>query len=683
MKVLGRFLTIFVIQFFVFGSGYGVSIADDDPAKKGDKPKVVIIEGKSLSPLRVLTRPNSMIYREPNEDASNILTDDVGTFQPYFVYKRPKRDIKSTDPKGWYQVGNNSSGNVIGWMMAKDVMEWKQTMCLAYEHQGGRKRVMMFNEHGALRDMVKLPDGDRIKQAEEYYSKIEKNDIPEDFPIEALEPEGHIDIAKQFYLLPILEHASIAIGEDEIDGRLLKIASAPKTGRGDDKSGTLKNPEDPNNPEVRKEILKELKIDIVYVMDMTASMQPYIDMTLAALGSVSKSITQDAEIEKSIRFGIWGYRDSMEIQGIEFVTKNFTEELQDVDEFATTLSEKVKACSVGSVDYNEDVFAGMDYAMTETNWTDDALRIIILVGDAPSHEMGHKWNLSGQNADSLRSFADVHQYTVLALQVKSLDARAYWNIAEEQFRTLSRNRGLEGGSSSYYSVDSNDADGFTKTSRDIGEELVTTIALAKEGKSYVQAAGSSATSQSSATATTGSAIQAAMADWIGSQDGTKAPRDIIAWITDKDLIDPEMSSLEVRVLINKRQLDQLKVTLSAVVNAGTQGQISGDDLFDKLMATAATITNDPDRIKSAKRLSDAGVIPEFMQGLPYKSKIMELSNEIWASWGPDQQDGFLENLSANIVLYQAIHDSPDNWVPLNEGDDVDEYVYPISLKNLP
>ncbi len=121
----------------------------------------------------------------------------------------------------------------------------------------------------------------------------------------------------------------------------------------------------------------------------------------------------------------------------------------------------------------------------------------------------------------------------------------------------------------------------------------------------------------------------------------------------------------------------------AFCHAGTQGQISGDDLFDKLMATAATITNDPDRIKSAKRLSDAGVIPEFMQGLPYKSKIMELSNEIWASWGPDQQDGFLENLSANIVLYQAIHDSPDNWVPLNEGDDVDEYVYPISLKNLP
>ncbi len=71
---------------------------------------------------------------------------------------------------------------------------------------------MMFGELGALRDMVKLPEEERKKRAEDYYTKIETKAIPKDFPITALEPEGNIDIAKQFYLLPILEHAPIEIG---------------------------------------------------------------------------------------------------------------------------------------------------------------------------------------------------------------------------------------------------------------------------------------------------------------------------------------------------------------------------------------------------------------------------------------------------------------------------------------
>ena len=137
MKVLGKFLTIFVVQLFVFGLCYSVAIADNDPAKKGDKPKVVIQEGKSITPLRVLTRPNSTIYREPRVDSGLIVTDDVGTFQPYFVYTRPKVDVKSTDAKGWYQIGDDRRGNVKGWIKAEDVMEWKQTMCLAYAHPGG------------------------------------------------------------------------------------------------------------------------------------------------------------------------------------------------------------------------------------------------------------------------------------------------------------------------------------------------------------------------------------------------------------------------------------------------------------------------------------------------------------------------------------------------------------------
>ncbi len=381
------------ILFFIFCLVGTNAFSNQKVDKNGNRPKVVIIEGKSIIPLRVLTRPNSRIYSEPKEDA-NIVTDDVGTFQQFFVYTRPKVNFTSTEQKGWYQIGDDNRGNVTGWIKAEDVIEWKHNMCLAYTHPKGRKRVLMFNKLGALRDLVKLPDEERVKLAEEYYTKIERKTISKDFPITAIEPDGAIDITKQFYLLPILEHAPIEIGENEIDGKLLKIASAPKT-------------------------------------------------------------------------------------------------------------------------------------------------------------------------------------------------------------------------------------------------------------------------------------------------GTQAPRDIIAWVTDRDLIDPYMPSLEVRVLVNKRQLDQLKITLAEIITAARTGRISKDKLFDILLAVSVTTCRAPEYILKAQSLSDAGVIPEFMQGLPYKSQIMTLSNEMWASWGQVQQNSFIDDLDGKLKLCKSILDSPEGWVQLNEGDEPDEYVYLLSLEYLP
>ncbi len=668
---------VFFILVFTFCMVGTKSYADQKDDKNSNRPKVLKIEGKTYLPLRVLTRPNSKIYKEPKDDVDNINTDNVRAFQRYYVYTRPKQDITSTEAKGWYQIGDDNRGNIIGWVKAEDVMEWKHNMCLVFAHPEGRKRVLMFNELGALRDLVKFLDDERIKQAEEYYKKIETKYIPKDFPITAIEPDGAIDITKQFYLLPILESAPIEIGENEIEGNLLKIASCPKRRR--DVIVRFKSPLKLDIAGRREEILKGLKMDIVYVMDMTSSMQPYIDITRNVLMDISGSIAQDAEINKCIRFGLWGYRDSTEIKGMEFVARNFAEELQDVDGIVDTLF-NVKASTVESADYAEDVFFGMNKAMTETNWTEDAMRIIILVGDAPGHEAGHRWNLSGQTADTLRIFADDNRHTVLTLHIKDKKAKEYWELTEEQFRTLSRNMG---GGSSYFSIDSDDTEGFAKTLLDINTEVVDTIGLTKERENYTQVTGSSANTLGDATTTSGNAIKESMVNWAGSQYGTQAPRDIIAWITDRDLIDPDIPSLDVKVLINRSQLDQLKVILGELIGAAKAGKIRGGDLFDALQAVSVTTCREPDHIKHAQTLAEAGVIPEFMQGLPYKSLIMSLNSTIWSSWSDDHQNSFIDELQVKIELYRSIHDSPEGWVQLNEGDNPDDHVYLLPLEALP
>ena len=69
--------------------------------------------------------------------------------------------------------------------------------------------------------------------------------------------------------------------------------------------------------------------------------------------------------------------------------------------------------------------------------------------------------------------------------------------------------------------------------------------------------------------------------------------------------------------------------------------------------------------------------------MPYHSQLMDISNDLWASWGPDEQNAFLAKLEAKCSAYATIHDSPELWIALNPGDDPAEYVTPIQLELMP
>ena len=134
--------------------------------------------------------------------------------------------------------------------------------------------------------------------------------------------------------------------------------------------------------------------------------------------------------------------------------------------------------------------------------------------------------------------------------------------------------------------------------------------------------------------------------------------------------------------INKREIDELRKVLQDVMAAGRKGQIGGEDFFKVLQTTAATVARgEQSRISQAKSMAE--LVPDFLQGLPYKSQLMALTNDLWASWSTDQQDDFLKGVEAKINLYAAIHDTPDKWIQLHAGDAPDEFVYPLALDALP
>ena len=176
---------------------------------------------------------------------------------------------------------------------------------------------------------------------------------------------------------------------------------------------------------------------------------------------------------------------------------------------------------------------------------------------------------------------------------------------------------------------------------------------------------------------------AALVQWIGSKTGTPAPRDITAWVVDKDLLNFDMQAMDVRVLLNKRQLDSLRTVLSEVIAAGRRGRIGGEDFFTALQAVSATIVRDADQLKHAPALVNTGLIPDFLKGLPYTSPLLAMTNELWKAWSLDEQDQFLRTLEAKNEYYVTVHDTQEGWTRLNKQDDPDEAVFPVRLEMLP
>lgn len=720
LATLGRALCLLMSTTLVMT---GSARSETAPAQEKRTP--LKIEGKQSLPLRVLSRAFSKVYKAADVNSGTV-AENVPAFQSYFVYDK-KGAANDLDQQVWYEVGSDNRGTVLGWMSSDDVFEWQQTMCLSYTHPEGRYPVLMFDKKAELEKVTTMAPEQRKAAVEKYYMDIAMGDVASDFPIVTVEPKKAVDITKEFYLLPILQFNEIEL--DNREARMLKLAAV--TGEEADartSSDIRKNKEYlqeavQGSNSVSTATLEKLGVDIVWVMDTTNSMMPYITQTLKVVEDASKRISANAELAKAVKFGVWGYRDSESIADIGYNVKNFTPQLQGIEQFAQTLK-TVDVTPAGSQGYAEDVFSGVNGAVDKTAWTPDAIRFVILVGDAPAHEPGHKWNASGQSQATLRTIADDRNITLYAIHIKDPKAEQYHALAQDQFQTLSSNRGAEGGPA-YYTTSSEDLAGFEQMTKIVTDSIIGLLEKVNQEKNKAavaattpaaikasdfdgppQATGTSSpppqnsvnldlfeapakpaagkgAGENAAQSKTDAALKAAFVQWIGSQTGAQAPRDVVAWVTDKDLLTTDIQSLEVRLLINKQQLDSLRETLKTILAAGRKGQISGDDFFSSLQAAAATTARDPEMIKRAKSLAQSGLVPEFLVGLPYKSRIMDMTNELWSSWSVDEQDMFLADLEARIMAYETIHDGPEGWVQLNKSDDPSEYVYPVSLELLP
>lgn len=121
---------------------------------------------------------------------------------------------------------------------------------------------------------------------------------------------------------------------------------------------------------------KEIKMDLMYVVDTTGSMGDELDYLKAEIKNVIERVESEAGV--SIRTSANFYRD----EGDEYVVKYY-DFRDNASEVADIVGEQNAA---GGGDYEEAVHTALNNAINEHNWSDESsVKLMFIVLDAPPH----------------------------------------------------------------------------------------------------------------------------------------------------------------------------------------------------------------------------------------------------------------------------------------------------------
>lgn len=623
----------------------------------------LLIPGKQTLYQRVLATPEAVLYAAPQRSGKE---QPVTPFRAFYVYDR-----KTVGGDEWLQVGNNRHGAISGWLPSDKSLEWNQGLTVAFRDPVNQGRSLLFRDRETLK---RLAESRETAKYDQLYREAEAGDVSPQSPVVAIQPAGYIDIQEDFYLVPIHEHEDLFLGSEQ--AHMLKVSSVPL------KEKPAAPQPQPNN---------DYSAGIVFAIDSTLSMEPYIQRTREAVRKIHQSLKQ-AGLIGSVNFGLVAFRDNVSVApDIGYLTRTYVtlEEGRDPQNFLAKV-DNLSAAASSSQDFIEDSYAGVKQAIESMNWSQQPARYIVLITDAGPRGERDPLSGTGMSAEGLRQLAQDNGIAIFVLHLLTPATMADHQADAAQYRKLSDFSGI---GSLYYGVPTGDVQEF-------GQVLDT---LAGQITSQVQSAVSSSRAAAPAPAVSSNPQLASLQKkveklgyalrmrYLQKRSDGKIPSVFNAWLLDRDFRKPERRSLDIRVLLTRDQLSDLNDILKQVLTKAEDGLISPQNFLSELKSLAATISRNPEELGTTtavtagqgNSLADMGFIQEYIEDLPYTSEVMNISLEDWQSWSANEQIRFLQKLEAKINYYQALHDHTDLWISLDGGPVNGDSVFPIALDMLP
>ena len=628
---------------------------------------------------RVLTKPGALLFEQPQQGKGTATTP----FNTYYVYAR-----ENLNGSNWLQLGLTRHGELAGWAPEEDLIPWNQGLTVAFRDPLDHDRVLLFRDRV---DLEKLVQTGNMKTYHKLYKSAVSGQLTPDSPVIAIQPKSYVDILKDFYLVPILDHEDVYLGNET--ARILKVSSVPL------QSGKQETPA--ANPPVKavesKQVPdKHFRSGVVFVIDSTLSMDPYIDRTREAVRKIYDVITKE-DLTGDVSFGLIAFRDNTKAAaGLDYLTHTYVnlEQGKDAKTFFKQVA-NLKAATVSSQDFIEDSYAGINEAISSIDWKGQDARYVVLITDAGPREAHDPLSGTGMSSEGLRSLAQSKGIALAVLHLLTPAVHADHEHAEEQYRDLSYYPGI---GSFYFGVETGDVQRFGRVLDALANQItdqVKVAALAAAGtqikpepKPEVSKESDQLAQFQAKVAKLGYALRMR---YLQQNENQRIPDVFNAWLVDRDFNDPKRQTLDVRVLLTRDQLSDLHSIMRQVLETAEEGLLSPRSFLNDLKSLAATIARDPEQLGTTTRvtgaregnLADMGFMREYIEDLPYTGEVMNLSLENWQDWPAKDQVAFIHRLEEKINYYQALHDHTDLWVSLDGGPVSGDSVFPIALEMLP
>ncbi len=622
-----------------------------------DKP--LVMEGKKTLYQRVLSTPDARIYESPDRAGES---DEMTPFSVLYVYE--KRD-------DWIKVGHSSFGNTAGWMQSHETIVWNQALTVSFRDPQNIQRVMMFNSKQSIQQLVDDYDTEGYQRL---YDAVVNEEAGKDSPVIAIQPATHVDIRENFYLVPIKQYEDVYLGNEQ--ARLLQIASVPLEENFD------------SNSDLSSNSGRSYRSGIHFVIDSTVSMGPYIKRTREAVAKVYSAI-QNQGLTNQVSFGLTAYRDNLDqVPELDYLTRHYVtlEQGTDVKQFFSHVNE-LSASTVSSRDFREDAYAGIKSALEDSNWSKFDARYIVLITDAGPRDSHDSLGATGLNAQALRQLAYDQGVSIWVLHLRTPSAAADHQKAEALYKQLSYYPGI---GDFYYGVRLGQVDEFGSVLEILANQITQQVLATTNGVPPIPLAqnNDSKTQLNDLQDRVAKLGNALRMRYIQKESGKPLPRVFNAWMLDRDFLNPERSVVDVRVLLTRDQLSDLKNVLQQVLELAEEGVLSPQNFIDDLKSLAATVSRDPSSVAgstsgSGSNLAEMGYMREYIEDLPYTGEVMNLTIESWEEWSAKVQIEFMNRLESKINYYQTLHDHTDLWVTPGGGSISGNSVFPVALDLLP
>lgn len=625
-------------------------------------------EGKRSLYQRVISHPGAMLSRHPGESS----TRSVRSFTPFYVYTR---DLVNGEE--WLEVSPSSRGaNQSGWIRQNQCSVWDKALTLLFADRMGRDPVLFFRDFDALNNLVRAPD---MRAA---VDGLHQTGTAPGGPLLAMEPTDAAIPRKQFYLMPIF---SFSDEYEQHNLRLLKVGVIDP--------GAPSAPRQTETVSARPQ--RRFSIGLAFIVDTTISMGPYIERTKNFIREAYDALEQ-SPIAKDVSFAVVAYRNSIRHDAkLEYVSSVMAP-------FAPVSARvsveggirRMNEATVSTHAFNEDAFAGIKTAVDSLDWSPFTNKVAVMVTDAGAIRNDDPLSSTGFTEKEMADLLAQKGIRLVVIHLQTAQGKRH-NMPDaiNQYKQLTTVR--DGNvKCTYIGLPVQDIRRASQQFGSIAKALVDVMqkmaAKTSTGAAIPKPVPVEAATPEASASYLGECLgYAAYLEFAGQRKQAGAPQLMQAWVADKDLDNlvqgKSTDSLKAAVLLNKHQLNTLARQIGLLVDAARASRTSDSrGLFQSIISLSSQVVRNPERLQraSGENLCSEGLLPEFLAGLPYKSEIMNLTEERWIAMSAREQDELIYSLEAKIRLYAEYHNDTENWMSFGAADP-SEALYRVPLTSLP